>query len=110
MPYVWHCCFSRRQSFHCLSAKGVAPMMLIRRACTLIAGAVLALACAGSVRAADTTVTISQGGDADTLSPLSTTITPTFNVLQHVYERLADFGTRPGDYEPKLAVSWKRIN
>jgi peptide/nickel transport system substrate-binding protein len=82
----------------------------MKRASTLIAGVVLALACAGSVRAADTTVTISQGVDADTLNPLSTTITPTFNVLQHVYERLADFGTRPGDYEPKLAVSWKRIN
>jgi peptide/nickel transport system substrate-binding protein len=82
----------------------------MKRAIVLVAGAALALAAAGSVRAADTTVTISQGVDADTLNPLATTITPTFNVVQHVYERLADFGTRPGDYEPKLAVSWKRIN
>ncbi|MBV9439504.1 MAG: hypothetical protein JOZ24_05900, partial [Candidatus Eremiobacteraeota bacterium] len=51
-----------------------------------------------------------QGVDADTLNPIATTITPTFNVVQHVYERLADFGSRPGEYDPRLAVSWKRIN
>lgn len=59
--------------------------------------------------AADTTITISQGVDADTLNPLATTITPTFNVVQHVYERLVDFDT-PGKVKPVLAVSWKRIN
>ncbi|HEV3086669.1 MAG TPA: ABC transporter substrate-binding protein, partial [Candidatus Elarobacter sp.] len=73
-------------------------------------GAVLALSSAAPLRAADSTVTISQGVDADTLNPLATTITPTFNVVQHVYERLADFGSHAGDYEPRLAVSWKRIN
>jgi peptide/nickel transport system substrate-binding protein len=82
----------------------------MKRTIVLTVFAALALSSAGSVRAADTTITISQGVDADTLNPLATTITPTFNVVQHVYERLADFGSRPGDYEPKLAVSWKRIN
>src|ERR1700681_1835405 len=82
----------------------------MKRALAVLFGVATALSFGGPPRPADTTVTISQGVDADTLNPLSTTITPTFNVLQHVYERLADFGTRPGDYEPKLAVSWKRIN
>jgi peptide/nickel transport system substrate-binding protein len=55
-------------------------------------------------------VTISQGVDVDTLNPLATTITPSFNVLHHVFERLADYGSKPGDYEARLAVSWQRIN
>ena len=71
----------------------------MKRATALLFGAVLALSAAAPLRAADTTVTISQGVDADTLNPLATTITPTFNVVQHFYE-----------YEPRLAVSWKRIN
>jgi len=42
-------------------------------------------------RAADaSTITISQGVDADTLNPIDTTITPTNNVVQHVFERLVD--------------------
>ena len=82
----------------------------MKRATALLFGAVLALSTAAPLRAADTTVTISQGVDADTLNPLATTITPTFNVVQHFYERLADFGAHPGEYEPRLAVSWKRIN
>ena len=82
----------------------------MKRASLLLCGAVLAIAPAAPLRAADTTVTISQGVDADTLNPLATTITPTFNVVQHVYERLADFGARAGDYEPRLATSWKRVN
>ena len=64
----------------------------MKRATAFLFGAVLALSSAAPLRAADTTVTISQGVDADTLNPLATTITPTFNVVQHVYERLADFG------------------
>jgi len=82
----------------------------MKRVIALLFGAALALSPAAAPRAADTTVTISQGVDADTLNPLATTITPTFNVVQHVYERLADFGSRPGEYEPRLALSWKRIN
>jgi peptide/nickel transport system substrate-binding protein len=82
----------------------------MKRAIIVSLGAVLALSSAAPLRAADSTVTISQGVDADTLNPLATTITPTFNVVQHVYERLADFGSHAGDYEPRLAVSWKRIN
>ena len=61
------------------------------------------------LRAADTTITISQGVDADTLNPDATTITPTFNVVQHFYERLADFDV-PGRMKPVLALSWKRLN
>ncbi|GAC1659022.1 MAG: hypothetical protein NVS4B13_02960 [Candidatus Elarobacter sp.] len=82
----------------------------MKRAILILFAAVLALLPAGRLSAADTTVTISQGVDADTLNPLATTITPTFNVVQHVYERLADFGARSGDYQPRLAVSWKRID
>src|ERR1700681_1365355 len=82
----------------------------MKRATALLFGAVLALSAAAPLRAADTTVTISQGVDADTLNPLKSTITPTFNIQQHFYERLADYGPHPGEYEPRLAVSWKRIN
>ena len=82
----------------------------MKRATALLFGAVLALSTAAPLRAADTTVTISQGVDADTLNPLATTITPTFNVVQHVYERLADYGPRSGVYDARLAVSWKRVN
>jgi len=82
----------------------------MQRSFVLLGCAVLAFAPGGPLGAADTTVTITQGVDADTLNPLATTITPTFNVVQHVYERLADFGSRPGEYEPRLAVSWKRIS
>src|ERR1700682_3513479 len=82
----------------------------MKRVTVLFAGAVLALCSPGPLRAADTTVTISQGVDADTLNPDATTITPTFNVVHHFYERLADYGARPGEYEARLATSWKRIN
>ncbi len=77
---------------------------------TFLAAALALSAGAGPLRAADTTVTISQGVDADTLNPLATTITPTFNVVQQVYERLADYGSKAGEYEPRLAVSWRRTN
>jgi len=60
-------------------------------------------------RAAGTTLTISQGVDADTLNPIATTITPTFNVVQHFYERLADFDS-PHKLKPVLAVSWRRVD
>src|ERR1035437_7522077 len=82
----------------------------MKRATALLFGAVLAPSTPAPLRAADTTVTISQGVDADTLNPLATTITPTFNVVQHFYERLADFGAHPGEDEPRLAASWERIN
>ncbi len=75
----------------------------------LLALALLAAAAPAPVRAADSTITIAQGVDADTLNPIATTITPTFNIVQHVYERLLDYDT-PGHFTPKLAVSWKRIN
>lgn len=56
------------------------------------------------------TITISQGVDATTLNPLADTVTPTFNVVQHMYERLVDNGDTPGSLQPRLAVSWKRIS
>ena len=85
----------------------------MKRALMLLFAAALAFAPAAPLRAADpagTTVTISQGVDADTLNPLSKAVTPLNNVVQHFYERMADFGSRSGEYEPKLATSWKRIN
>ncbi len=82
----------------------------MKRLSIVLCGVALAIAPGAPLGAADTTVTISQGVDADTLNPLATTITPTYNVVQHVYERLADFGSRPGEYDPRLATSWKRIN
>jgi peptide/nickel transport system substrate-binding protein len=83
----------------------------MKRVIVLVFIAALALSSSAPLRAADSaTVTISQGVDADTLNPIATTITPTFNVVQHLYERLADFGARPGEYAPRLAVSWKRVN
>src|ERR1700681_1260439 len=82
----------------------------MKRALAVLFGVATALSFGGPPRPADTTVTISQGVDADTLNPLATTITPTFNVLQHVYERLADYGPRAGVYDARLAVSWQRVN
>jgi len=61
-------------------------------------------------RAADSTITISQGVDADTLNPIDTTITPTNNVVQHVFERLVDYGDKPGQYVGRLAIAWKRVS
>ncbi len=87
----------------------MAPRMRVKGVGFIILS-VLLLVPAGPVPAADSTVTISQGVDADTLNPLATTITPTFNVVGHIYERLADFGASAGQYDPKLAVSWKRVN
>jgi peptide/nickel transport system substrate-binding protein len=82
----------------------------MKRAFAVLFAAAVALAGSPSPRAADTTVTITQGVDADTLNPDLTTITPTFNVVHHFYERLADYGVRPGQYDARLATSWKRIN
>jgi peptide/nickel transport system substrate-binding protein len=82
----------------------------MKRVLGLVFAAAAALSVSPSPRAADTTVTISQGVDADTLNPDATTITPTFNVVQHFYERLADYGSRPGEYQARLATAWKRIN
>ena len=85
----------------------------MKRSVFILFAAVLALAPVAPLRAADsggTTVTISQGVDADTLNPLSKTVTPLNNVVQHFYERLADFGNRSGEFVPLLAVSWKRTN
>ena len=85
----------------------------MKRALMLLFGAALAFAPATPLRAADppgATVTISQGVDADTLNPLLTTITPTFNVTDQIYDRLADRGSKPGELIPLLALSWKRIN
>src|ERR1700676_4436217 len=82
----------------------------MKRAIALLFGASVALSSLPPLPAADSTVTISQGVDADTLNPLATTITPTFNVVQEIYERLADFGPRAGEYDARLAVSWRRVN
>ncbi len=60
-------------------------------------------------RAADAgTVIVSQGVDVDTLSPIRTTVTPTFNVVGNMYDYLVDF-TPDGKPVPNLALSWKRV-
>ena len=60
------------------------------------------------LRAADLTVTISQGVDVDTLSPIRTTNTPTFNVVQQIYDQLA-VPEGASKFTPGLATSWKRL-
>ncbi|GAC1404120.1 MAG: glutathione ABC transporter substrate-binding protein [Candidatus Velthaea sp.] len=69
---------------------------------------VAVLSSPGALRAADTSVTISQGVDADTLNPLASTIAPTFIIVGQIYERLFEFDG-PGKRKPQLAVSWKRL-
>ena len=69
---------------------------------------VLVLMTATPLRAADFSVTISQGVDVDTLSPIRTTNTPTFNVVAQIYDQLG-VPEGPGKYVPQLATSWKRL-
>ena len=81
----------------------------IRRIVALSFGAMFALCATPGPRAADTTVTISQGVDADTLNPLATTITPTFNVVGQIYERFTgpagrELGTGPTSVPSQLPV------
>ncbi len=79
----------------------------------VVFGIALTVATLGSsaapLRAADPVVTISQGVDADTLSPIRTTNTPTFNVVGNIYDYLA-VPEGPDKNTPALAVSWKRIS
>src|SRR5471032_1903467 len=86
---------------------------MIRPAAAALAGLLLLIVPGAPQpgRAADaSTITISQGVDADTLNPLDTSITPTNNIVQHVFERLVDYGDKPGQYVGRLATSWKRIS
>lgn len=55
------------------------------------------------------TVVVSQGVDIDTMSPIRTTVTPTFNVLGNVYDYLVNY-TPDGKPVPNLALSWKRVS
>lgn len=77
----------------------------------ILGGFALALASPPApTRAADPgTVVVSQGVDIDTLSPIRTTITPTFNVLGNMYDYLVNF-TNDGKPVPNLALSWKRVS
>ena len=61
-----------------------------------------------SVVAADSTVTISQGVDADTLDPLKTAVTPSDNVQRQLFETLMVHDPQ-GKIVPLLATSWKRV-
>ena len=82
----------------------------MKRITSVLFAAALLLAPAASPRAADSTITISQGVDTDTLNPLTSTITTTFNVVGCVYERLFDRGATPTQLQPALAVSWRRVD
>lgn len=53
-------------------------------------------------------LTISQGADADTLSPLTTAVTPTSNVFNQIFDGLAAHDPN-GKLVPALATSWKQI-
>ena len=59
------------------------------------------------VRAADTTVTISQGVDPVTMDPLKRTITPTTNVHYQIFDTLVRHD-RDGKMVPWVATSWRR--
>ena len=59
-------------------------------------------------RAADATLTISQGVDPVTMDPLKRTITPTDNVVNNLFDTLLR-RDHDGKLIPWLATSWKRI-
>lgn len=84
--------------------------MNVRRSLALAAG--LALGASGApqpLRAADTTVTISQGVDPVTMDPLQRTITPTTNVQLNMFDTLLRHD-RDGKLIPWVATSWRRTS
>ncbi|HTX03276.1 MAG TPA: ABC transporter substrate-binding protein, partial [Candidatus Acidoferrales bacterium] len=53
-------------------------------------------------------LTISQGADTDTLSPITTAVTPSSNVFNQIFDGLAAHDPN-GKLIPALATSWKQI-
>ncbi len=54
-------------------------------------------------------LTISQGADTDTLSPITTAVTPSSNVFNQIFDGLAAHDPN-GKLIPSLATSWKQIS
>jgi len=54
-------------------------------------------------------LTISQGADTDTLSPLTTAVTPSSNVFNQIFDGLCAHDPN-GKLVPALATSWKQIS
>ena len=52
-------------------------------------------------------LTISQGADTDTMSPITTAVTPSSNVFNQIFDALAHH-TPDGKLVPELATSWKQ--
>ena len=82
-------------------------MFAKRLKCFVFASLLTAVA-APAARAADTTVTISQGVDAVTLDPLKVTITPSDNVQVQMFDTLLRRDAA-GQLRPRLALSYKRV-
>ena len=53
-------------------------------------------------------LTISQGADTDTMSPITTAVTPSNNVFYQIFDALAAHDAN-GKLVPALATSWKQI-
>ncbi|MFN2461701.1 MAG: ABC transporter substrate-binding protein [Candidatus Velthaea sp.] len=79
--------------------------MNFRSLAALAAAAILT--CAAPARAAESTVVISQGVDADTLDPIKVSVTTSTNVHNQIFNMLARRDPS-GKLIPDLAVSWKR--
>lgn len=80
--------------------------MKLRPWTAFIAAAILA--CTGPVRAADSSIVIAQGVDADTLDPLKASVTSSTNIQSQLFDTLAR-RTNDGKLIPQLALSWKAI-
>jgi peptide/nickel transport system substrate-binding protein len=73
----------------------------------LAASIAVLFALTGPVRAADATVTIAQGVDADTLDPIKNSVTPSTNVQAQIFDTLAR-RDNSGTLQPQLALSWRQ--
>lgn len=74
-----------------------------------IAASMLLAATFAYVRAADTSIVISQGVDADTLDPIKTSVTTSNNVYLQMFNQLAVRDVN-GKLQPALATSWARVS
>jgi len=66
------------------------------------------LICTTPVRAADSSIVISQGVDPDTLDPIKVSVTTSTNVHAQIYNVLARRDIS-GTLQPELALSWKLV-
>lgn len=82
--------------------------MFAKRLKCFVFASLLAAVAGPPARAADTTVTISQGVDAVTLDPLKVTITPSDNVQVQMFDTLLRRDST-GQLRPRLALSYKRV-